>query len=124
VMRKKRSPRLRWRLPMSNHVLGDRCLTDLDPELKKLAMDPWRSPQRIRPRHLADQVSDLLWHIRPSRPSALPSPVPTKPLAMPTDDGLGSDKHERFAPVSPEAKQERPEDPILVLQSRLLDITL
>src|SRR6267143_4412880 len=40
-----------------DHVFGDAGLADLDAELKQLAMDPRRSPQRIGNAHLADQPS-------------------------------------------------------------------
>ena len=37
-------------------------------------------------------------------------------LAVPAEDGLGLDDHERAAPVAPQAKEPQPEDPIRALQ--------
>src|SRR5580692_8688383 len=53
----KGSPALRRRVSSPDHVFGDAGLADLDSELKQLAMDPRRSPQRIGNAHLADQPS-------------------------------------------------------------------
>ena len=52
-------PALRWRLRVPDHVFGNSGLTDLDPKLEKFAMDAWRAPRRILPRHAPDQCSDL-----------------------------------------------------------------
>ena len=51
----KGSPALGRRVSSPDHVFGDAGLADLDAELKQLAMDPRRSPQRIGNAHLADQ---------------------------------------------------------------------
>jgi len=55
---------------------------------------------------------------RASRPAraALPAPVEAESLAVPAEDGLGLDDHERAAPVVPEAKEPNPEDPIRALE--------
>src|SRR6266852_2231034 len=53
----KGSPALGRRVSSPDHVFGDAGLADLDAELKQLAMDPRRSPQRIGNAHLADQPS-------------------------------------------------------------------
>src|SRR5580692_8198400 len=53
----KGSPALRRRVYSPDHVFGDAGLADLDGELKQLAMDPRRSPQRTGNAHLADQPS-------------------------------------------------------------------
>src|SRR6202030_1674497 len=50
-------PALGRRVSSLDHVFGDAGLADLDAELKQLAMDPRRSPQRIGNAHLADQPS-------------------------------------------------------------------
>jgi hypothetical protein len=53
----KGSPASRRRASSPDHVFGDAGLADLDPELKQLAMDSRRPPQRIGNAHLADQPS-------------------------------------------------------------------
>src|ERR1700694_4332756 len=59
-------PPLGWRASSPGHILGHAGLSDIDVELEKLAMDPWRSPQRIANAHLADQPAYLQRHSRPT----------------------------------------------------------
>src|SRR5258705_11576796 len=47
-------PTLGRRASTPGHILGHARLPDIDAELEKLAVDPWRSPQRIGNAHLAD----------------------------------------------------------------------
>jgi hypothetical protein len=37
-------PVLGWRSPVPDHVLGDRRLGDLEPELEQFTMDAWGDP--------------------------------------------------------------------------------
>jgi hypothetical protein len=53
VITDKGSPALRRRVSPPDHIFGDAGLADLDAELKQLAMDPRRSPQRIGNAHLS-----------------------------------------------------------------------
>src|SRR6202043_3311565 len=57
VVAEERPPALGRQVSSPDHVFGDAGLADLDAELKQLAMDPRRSPQRIGNAHLADQPS-------------------------------------------------------------------
>ena len=38
----------------SHHVLGDRCLADLDAELEEFAVNPRRAPERVGAAHLTN----------------------------------------------------------------------
>ena len=38
----------------ARHILGDASLPDVDAELEQLAVDAWRTPQRIGDTHLPD----------------------------------------------------------------------
>src|ERR1700737_2304491 len=89
MIAEERLPALGWRASSPGHILGHAGLSDFDAKLKKLAMHPWRSPQRIGYAHLADQPACLRRHNRPSATrSRLPAPVRSEPGAMPTDDCL------------------------------------
>ena len=46
----------------SHHLLGDRSLADLDTELEQFAMDPGRTPERVRAAHFPDQIANLAIH--------------------------------------------------------------
>ena len=59
MVAKKRLPTLRRRRPPPRHILGHTGLADLDAQLEKLAMDSWRSPQRVGEAHLADQPANF-----------------------------------------------------------------
>ena len=75
---------------MPDHVLGHRCLGNLDPELEQLAVDPGRTPERILPAHSADEVADLKRHRRPpgSPNPGCPGPVFSKTFPMPANHGF------------------------------------
>src|SRR5215216_2518728 len=77
-------------------------------------MDPRSSPEWIRGGHLAHQPPNGSIRTRPPRttPRRAPRPSPTKPLAMPSHDGVGLDEHERGAPVPPRLGQHDPKQPI------------
>src|SRR3984893_14858922 len=77
------------RVSSPDHVFGDAGLADLDSELKQLAMDPRRSPQRIGNAHLADQPSYFDRNRRSAGTrSRLPAPVRSEPGAVPFNHGL------------------------------------
>jgi hypothetical protein len=80
------------------HVLLDRSLADLDPELERLAADALGAPQPSPRRHVADQVDGFAWQRRRlSRPGSAP-PEAAKAGAMPTQNGLGLNEGDRSTP--------------------------
>src|SRR4029077_12466457 len=92
VVVQKGLPGLRPPSSAPRHVLGDRRLRDLKPELQQFTMDAWCAPQPVRQAHLPDQAADLPWYPRPTVPSArLPAPIQSEPHPMPPDDGLRLD---------------------------------
>ena len=95
---------------MADHVLRDRRLTNVDPELQQLAVDPKRAPQPIRSRHRANQCADVGWHGRSTEPAAaLPGPQQPEAAAVPADNRVGPDDHERRSPFMPNPRQTNPE---------------
>src|SRR5215831_8628706 len=87
------APRLRWWFGVSDHVLGNRSLRDLNAQLHQLAVDPGCAPDRVLSTDRSNQIADLFGNLRPSGLSMpnLPSPIPTKSLTMPVDDGFRHD---------------------------------
>src|SRR6266481_2918810 len=58
-------PSLRRSTSSPRHILCDRRLRDLNPELQQLTMDPWRAPKRVGQAHLSDQPPTLRRYLRP-----------------------------------------------------------
>ena len=76
-------------------------------------MDPRRTPERIRSGHPADQQPNLGIELRPSGPSTrLASPVASESLAVPTNDSLRLDDHQRPLPIGPSVPKGDPEGSI------------
>src|SRR6516162_3316673 len=72
-------PGLRWWPSASDHVLGDRRLSDLEPKLQQFAMNSRSTPQRILLAHAPDEIAQLALDSWPSRPSSrFPAPVSPK----------------------------------------------
>ncbi len=73
---------------MLDHVLGYGGFRDLDPELEQFTMDSRHTPQRIGAAHLPDQCTNFEISFRTTSVTAFPSPVVTKTLTVPADDGF------------------------------------
>src|SRR5712672_135729 len=92
MVTKERPPSLRGRNPPPHHIFGHAGLADIDAKLKKLAMDPRCSLQRIGAAHLADKLAYFYRHGRSSAAVLrFPSPIRSKSRTVPTDYGLRSD---------------------------------
>src|SRR5262249_8805621 len=100
-----RSPRLGWWLGMTDHVLRDGSLGDLNAQFQEFAMNSRRTPERIFPAHGPDQITSLLRNTRTSRSTVtnLPGPEPMKSLTMPADDGFRFDDDQGRSPTRPQA---------------------
>ena len=72
---------------MPDHVLGDRRLGDLEPELQQFTMDARRAPQWILLAHPSDEFAQLRFDFGPARLTAgFPAPIGPKPCSMPPQD--------------------------------------
>src|SRR5256712_14049786 len=113
------SPRLRRRPPRPDHVLRHRRLRDRQAELQQLAVDPRRTPQRIRAAHLPYQIPQVPPNRGPT-PTASPLPCPVEPEApaVPPHHGLGPHHLQGTPPILPESRQHDPEDPVHLRQPR------
>src|SRR4051812_16678882 len=95
MVQEERSPALRRWAPVSDHVLGNRSLADIDAELEELSMDARSAPERICQAHLADQLPNFERHLRPANSSSrLPAPKQAETSAMPAQKGVGLDDRE------------------------------
>ena len=105
VIRQEGAPRLRRRSPMTDHVFRDAGLTDVNPEFQEFAVDPRCAPERIRCGHRANQRADVRRHgLSTQATTALPCPEKAEASAMPGEDRLGLDEHERGSPFVPYAR--------------------
>ena len=93
------------------HVLGNSGLPDIDPELQEFPVDSWCAPERVRPTHCPDQLSDLRTHRPSSLPTspALPCPVLPEGSAMPSDHGRWLDDVQGIAPAVPDTIENDPQ---------------
>src|SRR5437870_9539166 len=113
------SPSRRRRPPRPDHVLRHRRLRDHQAELQQLAVDPRRTPQRIRAAHLPYQIPQVPPNRGPT-PSAstLPCPVEPEAPAVPPHHGLGPHHLQGTPPILPESRQHDPEDSVHLGQPR------
>src|SRR5450432_825818 len=89
MVMKKRLPALRRWFSSLDHIFGNACLSDTDPELEQLSVDPRRSPQRIGNAHLADKLAYLRWYSWSATTAPrLPAPIRSEAGAVPVYDGL------------------------------------
>src|SRR5471032_250207 len=87
MIMKERLPPLRWRASSPGHILSHARLSDIDPELEQLSMDPRRAPKRICNAHLADQPANFGGHNRPAATaSRLPAPIRPETRTMPANN--------------------------------------
>src|SRR6266404_2812785 len=86
MIMKERLPSSRWWPSTLGHRLGNACLTDIDADLEKLAVDARLPPEWIGDAHRADQLSYFERHRRPATTaSRLPAPVQPETRAMPAN---------------------------------------
>jgi len=89
---------------MPEHVFGDSCLGNVDPEFKQFSMNPGSSPGGIIFAHSTDEFASILRNSGSSRLAvpAFPGPKQSESLAMPGDDGLRFNNDKSRAPLGPE----------------------
>lgn len=118
-------PRLRSRMKAFRvHVFLDSALGDVDAELEEFAPNAFSTPQTIVPSHALDQGDRLgsnFW-LPGSRLGTL-TPEPVKEMAMPAEEGVGLDNHERLFPVAGSPCQDDQEQPIRLGRCWALHLT-
>src|SRR5215472_8171336 len=91
--------------------LATRRLGDVDTEFQQLAMNTWRTPQRVVAADRPDQIADVGRDRGPADTTArLPTPIQTEPAPMPAHQRLGLEDNRGFAhgreqPIEPDEDQ-------------------
>src|ERR1700739_3722471 len=110
----------RGRPPPPRHVLGDAGLADLDAELEQLAMDSWRSPQRVGDAHLADQPANFQRYGRATAAMPrFPAPIQSETGAVPTDHGVRLHNRQRLDGIRRQTIQPNKDQAIHGTEGRL-----
>ena len=79
LIAKKGPPRLFWPSAWCRQVPRYRGLRDVETEHQKLAMDPWRTPEKVLTGHLCYQMADFTGDPRaPTAPAARGSISPKR----------------------------------------------
>src|SRR5262249_9579312 len=82
-------PALRRWLPSPRHVFCYGGLPDIDAKLEQFAVDPRRSPKRVRDAHVANKLANVRRCLRPASAwSGFPAPIGSEASAVPTDHRL------------------------------------
>src|SRR4029077_10802664 len=75
----KRPPRLSRSSACSGHVARHSGLGDAETQHQKLAMDPWRTPEKVLAGHPCDQAADLAFDPGPPSAPTTPRTIPPQP---------------------------------------------
>ena len=87
---------------MPSHVFGNGRFARRESQLLQLPVNPRRTPERVRGRHLTYQRADIVWHCRAADAmSALPCPEQAKASPVPREDGFRLDNVNGRAPAAP-----------------------
>jgi hypothetical protein len=78
LIAKKGPPRLGWPSAWCRQVARHGGLRDAEPEHEKLAMDPWRTPEKVLTGHLCDQMADFTGNPRAPTAPATPRSISPK----------------------------------------------
>src|SRR5439155_23349611 len=110
-----------WRWA-TRHEPGNGAPRDVEPELEYLAVNAWRTPDRIRERNGAHEVRKLRADLRSTHSPAagLPAPESAEALPVPANHGLGANEVERLAPPRPPVGEPHPEGSIEAPELRSL----
>src|SRR6266436_10389663 len=80
--------------PATAAVFSSPCILpqgqpDIDAKLEQFAVDPWRSPKRVRDAHVANKLANVCRCLWPAAArSRFPAPTGSKPSAVPADHRL------------------------------------
>ena len=114
-------PGLGWPSAWWRQVARHGGLGHAEAEHAKLAMDPRRTPKKVLTGHPRDQISDLPGNPGTStRQRQRDRYPPNRRLAVtaPTQDRIGLNDHQAFAPTSPPARQQNPKQSINATEAR------
>ncbi len=96
MIAQKSLPALRRRPSSPRHVFCHGGLPDIDAKLEQFAVDPWRSPKRVRDAHVANKLANVRRCLWPAAArSRFPAPIGSEPSAVPADHRLGLENFQR-----------------------------
>ncbi len=96
MIAQKSLPALRRRPSSPRHVFCHGGLPDIDAKLEQFAVDPWRSPKRVRDAHVANKLANVRRCLWPAAArSRFPAPIGSAPSAVPADHRLGLENFQR-----------------------------
>jgi hypothetical protein len=81
VIAQEGTPRLGRRVPVPNHVLGNRCLGDFDAQLAQLAVNAWCTPAKVGGADASNQIPHL-GHYRRTTMTWTTLPTSIQPKAL------------------------------------------
>src|SRR6185503_18531007 len=96
----------------TTHVLLDRPLADLDPDLEQLAADSLSAPESPSRRHVADELDRLGWQRRRLPRARSSPPEQAEAGTIPAQNGLRLDDGDRATPRRQQARAEKQLEPI------------
>src|SRR5262252_296472 len=113
VIPKKGAPALGWLgIPRNSlHPAGDASLGYLEAQHEQFAVNARRAPGRVLCHHTEDQLPNFRRQFFPAELFSRlrdPTPVQAKTSAMPANDRLRIDQHQRLLPRTPETAGEYP----------------
>src|SRR6185436_19440589 len=94
------------------HVLLDRPLAHLDPDLEQLAANALGTPTSPSRRHVADEVDRPAWQRRRLPRARSSPPEQAEAGAMPAQNGLRLDDGDRATPRRQQARADKQLEPI------------
>ena len=104
------------------------ALGDGDPEHLEFVVNPGCAPQRIGCGHLLNESAEFCGGAGATSTPALrlgqPSPEFPEPFALPTDNRVCLDVHQRMSPIRPQAAERDPKYPVAGRQQGALPFSL
>src|SRR6185503_11017029 len=96
----------------ATHVLLDRPLADLDPDLEQLAADALGAPESPSRRHVADELDRLGWQRRRLPRARSSPPEQAEAGTLPAQNGLRLDDGDRATPRRQQARADEQLQPV------------
>ena len=84
-------------------------------------MNARRAPARVGVAHLTDEIAKFRRYRRAAiAMPTFPSPLKSKPLAIPPDDGLRLDHQQRRSPIVPQSLEPNPQGSVSPTQTQVM----
>ena len=104
---------------MTDHVLCNGRLGDVDAEHLQFAVNPWRTPANVISGHRPDKFAHIGgdgWTPAPAA-TGLPGPIQPEALAVPAHQGIRFENLQCLQTARPEAIEPDPKKPLAPVES-------